>query len=534
MSDRSVPTAFSCSGDATALAALPKLKPDVDLVQRGAGGPLELAIVGRPPATWFPDHLAPDPGNEVIPYVYGRCLFQDIASALKTAISADHRIYLLGWDGEKGTELTPGKTLEQYLAATRAHIRAMFFDNIVLQAAPALQIRSMPAPASPWLNAFINTLANGASIIDSKHAQPATHHQKLLVVQGSLGAIAFIGGMNIVPNRANVNPAAGEPWHDVHLRLTGPAALACREVFKERWLDHPQVPPLDRKLGLDAFPSPPTRQLVPSVTSPTDLPRPAARWVRIGRTYPKLRKWGGGADFGFAPNGIYTTWELVQHGIATARRFIYLEDQYLISRMARKLLIDKVKQPGFELLLILMNGSGAATKDSKFLVSERNRFRQDLREADKSESKWGIYTLKDSPDPERQKWCGTYMHSKTWIFDDEFAIVGSANCENRGYTLNTEAVAAVADDIKTSAIGHGFGRWLRIMLWRKHLGVSHTDVQDWKRGLSLWRNPPPTAMVQKSIALERDPDLGGKFFPDASEKPNVERLWTTLCDPDAR
>jgi phosphatidylserine/phosphatidylglycerophosphate/cardiolipin synthase-like enzyme len=526
--------AISCTADATALAALPGRRPDVDIVQHGSG--LALEPVGRAPETWFPQQLAPHGGNEVIAYIYGKCLFLDIAAALDTAISEDHRIYLLGWDGEKGTQLTPGKTLEDYLKSTRAQVRAMFWDGLVFQPVPALKIPS--AQASPWLSKSINDLPNGACIIDRKHAQPATHHQKLLVVQGACGLIAFVGGMDIMPNRANVNPNDGRwPWHDVHVRLRGPAAMECRDVFQERWSDHPESFRLDLKLGGPdhaAFPTPSEKLPAPTVTIPQGGLQPPARWVRIGRTYPKLRKWGGGADYGFATQGNYGAWSLVERGIRSARRFIYLEDQYLVSRMARQLLIEKLNEKGFQFLLMLMNNSGAAAEDYKFIVSERNRFREELRNVDKLGSRWGLYILKRAADQDQRKWCGTYMHSKTWIVDDEFAIVGSANCENRGYTLNTEAVAAIADDVRVRYAGRGFARQLRIALWHKHLGIPHDRLQDWSRGLSLWATAPASAMIENASAQEPDPDLGGKFLPDASEKPNVERLWTTLCDPDAR
>ena len=36
-----------------------------------------------------------------------------------------------------------------------------------------------------------------------------------------------------------------------------------------------------------------------------------------------------------------------------------------------------------------------------------------------------------------------YVHSKTWVIDDEFAIVGSANCNRRGYTHDSEASVGV-------------------------------------------------------------------------------------------
>jgi hypothetical protein len=523
----------TCTTDAIALAALPKRKVLLDIVQHGPGGTVALEPAGRPASVWFPVQLQPQPSVDVVAYIYGKCLFEDIANALETATSEQHRIYILGWNTEKDTVLKGGKTLEQYLSGTKAQIRAMAFDGILAQPVPVAPI-PVNNLANRWMVEMLNRLPNGGAIMDSKHGQPATHHQKVLVVQGSLGAIAFVGGMDINPTRTNFNPKLGEPWHDVQVRLTAAAALDCRNIFQERWHDHPQSAAIDKRLDGDPFPTPGPGQPIPTITRTQETTTPVLRGVRIGRTYPKLRKWGGGADYSFAPQGIYTVWDMVKHGIQTTKRWIYLEDQYLVSRMARQLLLDKVQQKGFEFLLILMNGSGAAAADFKFLISERNQFRKDLRSVDKSETKWGIYILKDPGDPDRQKWCGTYMHSKTWIFDDEFSIVGSANCENRGYTLNTEAVAAIGDDIKVNARGDGFARQLRIALWHKHLGVPHAQLDDWGKSLAYWKKPPASAMIEKSTTFEPVGDLGGKFFPDASEKRNVELLWTTLIDPDAR
>src|SRR5712691_4183707 len=46
-------------------------------------------------------------------------------------------------------------------------------------------------------------------------------------------------------------------------------------------------------------------------------------------------------------------------------------------------------------------------------------------------------------DPRRTRWTVVtshtrYVHSKTWIFDDELVITGSANADRRGYTYNSE------------------------------------------------------------------------------------------------
>src|SRR5436190_5221820 len=183
----------TCTSDAVAIAALPAIKPRTEIVQHGSGGPTALEIVGRDPEEWFPKNLPYRPDNQAIPYIYGRCLFEDMGGALETATSEDHRIYILGWSTNKDTTLKGGKTFEQYLTGTKAQIRGMFWDGIVLQYQQSKRIAITQPTSSMWLKDLLNRLPNGGAIIDAKHAQPATHHQKILVVQGSLGVIAFIG-----------------------------------------------------------------------------------------------------------------------------------------------------------------------------------------------------------------------------------------------------------------------------------------------------------------------------------------------------
>src|SRR5262249_53312945 len=159
-------------------------------------------------------------------------------------------------------------------------------------------------------------MSNGAAVIDARLPPLAIHHQKILVVQGQFGLVAFLGGMDFDPSRIEVNPGIGRPWHDIHLRIAGPAALEVRSVFEDRWLDHPATAALDQKLGASpvatrdqrralAFPTP--TQLsppnLPTCTMESGSKREAKRYrVAVGRTFGKFQK-GGGSGYDFAQNG---------------------------------------------------------------------------------------------------------------------------------------------------------------------------------------------------------------------------------------
>ncbi|MFW0792126.1 phospholipase D-like domain-containing protein [Gordonia sp. CPCC 205333] len=496
---------------------------------------------------WFPTTRKVTAGNEIIPYVNGKCAFADMSEALKTAFLPEHRIYLIGWSVDKGVQLVPGAggTLEDHLKNSRAQIRGLFYDGRIA-VSPLVSINT--GVENKWIADMINNLPNGAAVIDGRLPPLGIHHQKALVVQGIFGLVAFLGGMDLAPSRVTVNPAAGEPWHDVQVRITGPAALDVRQIFEDRWMDHPTAATRDERLSGTtilttdarrkiAFPDP-ARLDRGSLPSTTWLPgatksRSIDAYATIGRTFASNK---AGGTYTFASAGDYSAWEMIEHGIARAQRWIYLEDQYLVSRMARKALLAKLADPSFEYLLMVMNGSGAAASDFKFLVTQRNEFRRDLLKIDPQRKRWGMYVLKDSGDPERQKVCGTYLHSKTWIFDDGYVIVGSANCDNRGYTLDTECVVGFSDANTLDVfLGKSYAVELRTRLWRKHIGLPHSQLRDFDKAIRFWRQPPPSAMIVDASGFEIDSNLTPPAqFPSSAEAPAVETAWTTFIDPDAR
>lgn len=178
--------------------------------------------------------------NSVVPYIYGRCAFSDMADALATATDAGHRIYVLGWWVDPDTRLkdgTPPLLLRDLLSKTKAAVRGMFWDDTqtaVPAGSPRKSSGSKAADNVPiaW---FINGLPNGAAILDHKlpflrlagsqtGVRGGVHHQKLLVVSGAAGLLAFSGGMDINNTRVTLSSGGLEPLHDVHFRVMGPAA----------------------------------------------------------------------------------------------------------------------------------------------------------------------------------------------------------------------------------------------------------------------------------------------------------------------
>ena len=518
------PPVLDCTADFAALRNLP----------RPERGPQ------RGQTSWPSGRYRFDSG-QVVGYIYGRCYFADVAAAIKTATSAEHRVYIAGWWVQTDTQLLrqrpddPNKPLylTDLVAASPAQIRSLTWKPLAAVAgAPNNQ---------PWV-AFVNGLPQGAAVADAKlpvqiddtGIRVGVHHQKIVVVVGELGTNAFLGGMDL--NNTRTHEGGVEPLHDVHLRLTGAPATMVLKTFQERWTDLPET----AKLEVDKFKASPSTPYVRAFPSsaplatnvPTcTLPQGAKlddRRVSVGRTYADLRKFGGPAPYAFAPSGERTAEQMVVGAIRQAR-LIYLEEQYLTSKRIRLELAARLRDKEFLFLLILMcNSDEIDPTEFRYLRVYRNEFRLDLTTADPARARWGMYSLSDTSDPNRRPFAGSYVHSKTWIFDDTYVITGSANCTDRSFTFDTEIVAGVSEGGFVPRGPDAFATALRINLWHKHLGVPHNKIRTWTDGLKYWRNPPKTAMIYDNSQQENDPYLNAPFDPDDRDL----TFWRNSYDTD--
>ncbi len=100
---------------------------------------------------------------------------------------------------------------------------------------------------------------------------------------------------------------------------------------------------------------------------------------------------------------------------------------------------------------------------------------------------------------------GIYVRSKLWIFDDRHAIVGSANCDERGYSHESEFVLGVTEDDRFPETRLGFAHKLRMAFWSKHSLAPFEKLIDWQASLPVWDHPATDSMIQPYDAFS---DLG--------------------------
>ena len=158
--------------------------------------------------------------------------------------------------------------------------------------------------------------------LDDAHPFGASHHQKIVVVDD---AIAFAGGLDLAIRRwdtpahlarepGRVDPVGRPypPMHDVQMMVDGDAAAALGELARARW--HAAT---GRLAAPDGPPAAPAADLWPDANPPDIHDAP----IGIARTMPAFRE---------AP-AVQEISAIALQSIAAARRFIYIENQYLTS-----------------------------------------------------------------------------------------------------------------------------------------------------------------------------------------------------------
>lgn len=387
-------------------------------------------------------------GNFVECLIRGPATFEAMAKAIRTANKRGHYIYLLGWwldDNFPLIPTDPTSTIQAlfYSAANAGvQIRAMLWDTIVLTGGDVRhntkevdRINALREDGAKLKKVF-----DAAAILDETAWAVGSHHQKVLIVKGDKGLIAFCGGVDI--NRDRVPPAkkAGQPLHDVHCKIQGAAAHELLKVFMRRWTSHPKIWGKSPTLT-NLFPYQDIRRV--------DLgypllglcePLPSAKgsdFVKIATTSNAIR---GGKPCS-QDRSLRDTMISV---IRNAQRSIYIEDQYLVGLQAARELRKRIPVNSFQSLTIVIPYSSLS--DVPQIWKRRKDFLDTLTIglSPQDRSKVKIYYLRDL-DINGKRIFGSYsyVHSKTWIIDDEVAIIGSANCNRRGWSYDTEVIAAI-------------------------------------------------------------------------------------------
>jgi phosphatidylserine/phosphatidylglycerophosphate/cardiolipin synthase-like enzyme len=501
----------------------------------GAGGRQLIAAGPGAAAYWRSQLRFGLAGNTVEPLIDGPAAFRAIQQAIESAEDSTHFIYLLGWWTDPWVNLTgPGTCLLDLFARAGARgvqVRVLVWD------APWGFARHQSNLATEAVHA-ISRLPNCHAEQDESGNSRKSHHQKLLVVQGRNGLVALCGGVDINADRINDLPpprgsyrsdrpdvgwedagsggsgsgGSGNPLHDVHARVTGPTALPLLRVFLRRWWARSGDHDFDRRSPLRA-------SFSPSMPAPT-----GTQFARIGETFNGVLRAPGGN----VSSRQVTVQDIWLRSILGARRFIYMEEQYLISDCAAAAI--RAVLPRLEHVTILIAPSEIT--DMPGVWGRRKTFIRRITARNPYAGKLHVYTRTAGQRQPcvRANASHLYVHAKMAVIDDELMLIGSANCNNRGWETDSELViASFEDDGGTNAVAGG----LRMALWAHHLDVHPTDVADPVNSRSLW----DTASTRR--VCRYDPGGGDDswlhyrpdYFVDPSDRQPGDPCRTLLPHP---
>ena len=507
------------------------------------------------PATRLDDRrgegLAWSTGNDVTALVHGVAYFAELLRSVQLMRAGDLLLFT-DWRGDPDQRLDEaGHRVSRVFADAAARgvvVKGLLWRSHLDQFAFSEQ-------ENRHLGEEIEA-AGGQCVRDMRVRPGGSHHQKFVVLRHpgrSELDVAFAGGIDLCHSRLDGPDHGGDhqrqpmakiygprpPWHDLQLRIQGPAVADIETVFRERWEDPARLTRNPIDLISDVL----RREDRSCGVLPPQLPDPAARGsqhVQVLRTYPRRRP-----GYPFAPHGERSVAHAYEKVVGRAQSLIYLEDQYLWATDVVRCFADALRA-NQQLRLIAViplhpDQDGRLSKPPNLVG--RQEATNLLRDA--GGDRVAIYGI------ENHFGTPVYVHAKVCVVDDVWASVGSDNINRRSWTHDSELSCAILDDVRDERDpqvidrdGHGarrFARSLRLQLAREHLDRRPGDDLDLVDPVSAFAAFAETA---RNLQAWHDGTGGsrppGRLRPyDAPQLPRLTLAWATplyrsIFDPDAR
>lgn len=366
---------------------------------------------------------------------------------------AQRRIMIIGWDFDPRIQLDRterDESLGDFLLALakekpEVDIRILKWDIGALK----LLFRGR---ALGWLA----RLARQKSIrftLDHAHPAGCSHHQKIVVIDDSF---AICGGIDMTgdrwdkpahadeePGRRRPNGQPYGPWHDVTMAVDAPLARALAELARDRW---------HRATG-ERLPVLPQRDdLWPDGLEPLFRDSRFA----VARTQAPFKEW----------EEVREVEALFIDAIASARRFIYIENQYFTSPRLAAAIMRRMEAPDPPEIVLVTPITGEGWLEQVAMDATRLRLMKIIGAADPKD-RFRIFTAKTIGGQD------IYVHAKVMIVDDLFLKIGSANMNNRSLGLDSEcdlALEATSQEERTAIAA------IRTRLMAEHVGATEEQV----------------------------------------------------------
>jgi phospholipase D1/2 len=151
--------------------------------------------------------------------------------------------------------------------------------------------------------------------------------------------------------------------------------------------------------------------------------------------------------------------------LASAKRFVYVENQHFASRIIYESVLDLLQKPDGPEILVINPDKCPGWVEEMVMGEARTQIINQLHRADRY-GHFRIYT------PHGKDGSPVYVHSKCLVVDDHFLRVGSSNFNNRSMGFDKECDLAIAaagpgEPEKRRSIAR-----IRDLLVSEHLGIT--------------------------------------------------------------
>lgn len=276
------------------------------------------------------------------------------------------------------------------------------------------------------------------------------------------------------------------PRHDVFSEVRGPIVRELHSEFLERW------EMARRKWAPKA----------PELRSTFAIATKGETTVQVGHT-----------SFAKKPGDPRDIRSSYRHAIERARKYIYLENQYFVSKKLAGYVAKRLREnPTLQVLIVVPNKAedfAIGPAISLRLYRMIALLRGDASYGGASPDRVQLLTLVKQPasgDP----FTPVYVHAKVAIIDDRFLTIGSANGARRSLAFDTELNSFVDDEAAA--------RSFRTTLWGEHLSSKGypapkpEELADPKKAIELIRT---ASRVNQQINRgdKRVNDAYGRLLP---------------------
>lgn len=255
------------------------------------------------------------------------------------------------------------------------------------------------------------------------------NHRKILVIDGKIG---YTGGMNI-------NDHYFRQWRDTHLRIEGDAVASLQLIFLNSWI-------ISGGKRDEPYP----------FYFPEAEKKPDGKLIQIISDEPGLN---------FHPIETSYQWALLH-----AKDYFYIQTPYFVPSKPVLSALKAAARSGVDVRVML-----PAKADNIFMgPANKSFFSQCLQS--------GVRIFLRG---------GEFMHSKTFVTDDYLSSVGTANIDNRSFSLNYEDNAYIYDEelaLKCKAI------FENDLLLSKEITLD--EVKSWK-----WYQRFPQWLIRQAAPL---------------------------------